>query len=40
MAKGASEDRLAHFVDRLEADTGIPRVCFPVAMDDGVGWRE
>ena len=36
MAKGASEDRLAHFVDLLEADTGVPRDCLPAAMDDRV----
>ena len=27
------------FVDLLEADTGVPRDCLPVAMDDRVGWR-
>ena len=39
MAKGASEDRLAH-LSILEADTGIPRDCLPAAMDDRVGWRK
>ena len=28
------------FVDLLEADTGVPRDCFPAAMDDRVGWRK
>ena len=37
MAKGASEDRLAHFVDLLEAHTGVHRDCLPAAMDDWVG---
>ena len=27
-------------VDLLEADTGVPRDCLPVAMDDRVGWRK
>ena len=40
MARGASEDRLAHNVDLLEADTGVPRDCLPAAMDDRVGWRK
>ena len=40
MTKGASEDRLAHFADLLEADTGVPRDCLPAVMDDRVGWRK
>ena len=40
MAKGASEDRLAHFVGQLERDTGVPRDCLPAAMNDRVGWRK
>ena len=40
MAKGASEDRLAHFVDLLEADTGVPRDCSPAVMDDRVALRK
>ena len=40
MTKGASGDRLAPFVDLLEADTGVPRDCLPVAMDDRVGRRK
>ena len=42
MAKGASEDRLAHqnFVDPLKADTWLPRDCLPAAMVDRVGWRK
>ena len=32
MAKGASEDRLAH----LPMDTGVPRDCLPAVMDDRV----
>ena len=40
MAKGASEDRLAHFVDLLEADTAVPTDCLPAAMDDRDGWRK
>ena len=37
-ANGASEHR-STFVDVLEADTGVPSDCLPVAMDDRVGWR-
>ena len=40
MTKGASEDRLAHFVHLLEADTGDPRDYLPAAMDDRTGWRQ
>ena len=40
MAKGTSEGRLAHFVDLLKADTGVPRDCLPAAMDDMVSWRK
>ena len=40
MAIGASEDRLAHFVELLEADTGVPTDCLLAAMDDRVGWRK
>ena len=36
MAKGALEDRLTHFVDLLEAVTGVTRDCLPAAMDDRV----
>ena len=28
------------FVDRLDADTGVPRDYLPAAMDDRVGWRK
>ena len=27
------------FVDRLKADTGVPRDCLPAATDERVGWR-
>ena len=37
MAEATSEDRLVHL---LEADTGVPRDCFPAAMDDRVCWRK
>ena len=40
MARRASEDRLAHFVNLLETDTRVPRDCLPTAMDDRVGWRK
>ena len=40
MANAASEDRLAHFVDLLEVDTGVPRDCLLAAMGDRVDWRK
>ena len=40
MAKGASEDRLAHLLICWEVDTGDPRDCLLAAMDDRVGWRK
>ena len=32
--------RILNFVDLLEVDTGVPRDCWPAAMDDRVGWGE
>ena len=33
-------ERARIFVDLLEADTGVPRDCWPAAMNDRVGWRK